>query len=245
MDVLLLNPPVNNGGLYVREGRCQQSAGIFVPLTPQITLASIASVLEGEGFRIDIKDCMATGETVEHIKDYLKKNEPKLVVMNVSTPTFNSDATVAKIIKRTIDTTVAAIGVHVTSLPNESLKFAPFDICIRGEAELTALELAKSVIYGNDLSKVRSISYMKNGKVHNTPDRLKIADLDSLPFPARHLLPNSNYRFPITGEKFTTINVMRGCPYRCIFCTAKALYGSRPRYRSARSIVREIKQLWN
>jgi radical SAM superfamily enzyme YgiQ (UPF0313 family) len=67
-------------------------------------------------------------------------------------------------------------------------------------------------------------------------------DLDSLPTPARHLLRNSLYRSPETGNPITVIHGNRGCPAKCVFCPAGLLTDYSVRYRSPANIVAEIRQ---
>jgi radical SAM superfamily enzyme YgiQ (UPF0313 family) len=73
-----------------------------------------------------------------------------------------------------------------------------------------------------------------------TEDREFIEDLDSLPLPARRLLPLSRYQalgYPIS------IITSRGCPYSCIFCQGRRMVGKKIRKRSAALIVDEIEHI--
>lgn len=67
-------------------------------------------------------------------------------------------------------------------------------------------------------------------------------DLDSLPLPARHLLRNSIYKSPETGNPLTVIHGNRGCPAKCVFCPAGVLTDFSVRYRDPANIVEEIRQ---
>ncbi len=78
----------------------------------------------------------------------------------------------------------------------------------------------------------------------STPDRPFNKDLNRLPFPARHLLPNSSYiQFGRKkyGYAITTVMSTRGCPYECEFCS-NVIFGGSYRERSARNVVDEIEQ---
>lgn len=67
-------------------------------------------------------------------------------------------------------------------------------------------------------------------------------DLDSLPFPARHLLRNNIYRSPETGNPIAVIHGNRGCPAKCVFCPAGVLTDFSVRYRTPENIVQEIRE---
>jgi radical SAM superfamily enzyme YgiQ (UPF0313 family) len=79
-------------------------------------------------------------------------------------------------------------------------------------------------------------------EIFNPPGKF-IQDLDGIPFPARHLLPNPLYRYALwPGKKVTTMITSRGCPYRCIFCD-KSIFGSKWRARSAKNVLDEMEQI--
>jgi len=68
-------------------------------------------------------------------------------------------------------------------------------------------------------------------------DPLYVADLDTLPFPARHKLG-----FRIRETRFINMFAARGCPFNCNFCqpTKRILFGNAVRRRSPENIVAEI-----
>ncbi len=127
-----------------------------------------------------------------------------------------------------------------------------FDVVVRGEGEVTVLELLQAYSTGADFSAIPGITMLRktnlDGKVAeesiSTPDRPFIKDLDSLPFPARQLLPNQSYiQFGKKkyGYSITTVMSTRGCPYECEFCS-NVIFGGSYRERSAVNIVNEVEQ---
>jgi radical SAM superfamily enzyme YgiQ (UPF0313 family) len=74
--------------------------------------------------------------------------------------------------------------------------------------------------------------------------RKRIANLDELLPPARHLLPNHAYRLPFFGKHpFATIIVTRGCSRQCSFCQTGAMWGQTIRFRSVESVLEELEYL--
>jgi len=70
--------------------------------------------------------------------------------------------------------------------------------------------------------------------------------LDSIPFPARHLLPDLKLYRP-NAQSYrklpaTTIITSRGCPFNCIFCD-RSTFGKKYRTHSAEYVVDEIQML--
>lgn len=111
-------------------------------------------------------------------------------------------------------------GPHATVLPESLLtKEAPYDFVIQGEGEKTILK----VIEGN----------VPAGVIQGE----RIESLDSLPFPARDLVPAHYFR---NGR--TSILASRGCPFNCAFCqpTLRKIFGEKIRRRNPSSIAREM-----
>ena len=237
---LLINPPT---GLYIREDRCQVPVkGLSATaLRTPIDLAYMAASLRTVGWDCVIRDYPAVGATEDDLKRDLETLQPGMLVVSVTTATFDKDMeTLARAKEVLPDLLTIAKGAHLTVLAEEEMKrFPKTDIAIRGEYEFTIAEIAEA----EDLSKIAGITYHDDtGELHSTPDRPFIEDLDSIPFPARDLLDNSLYVRPDTGEMQTTVQTNRGCPSRCIYCLSHVVSGSQVRSRSPQNVVAELEE---
>lgn len=130
---------------------------------------------------------------------------------------------------------------------------------VRGEPDLTVPELIDAIINKKFLKDIKGISYLKDKKAIHNQSREIISDLDSFPFPARHLIKKDNFYNPKLGVKpFTIMLTSRGCANRCIYCVPCALSfcrelefkktnESKPpvRARSAANVVEEFRLLKN
>ncbi len=209
-----------------------------------ISLPSSAAVLREEGFDVKIIDCIADEITIRKLEGILKKESPFFIIINVATMSFSKDKLVAEICNK-LKIPCAAMGMHVTTLPEESLRESKFDFVIRGEPEITSLNLAKTLFNKKPLKNIRGVSYRIGEKIIHNKDAELIQDLDKLPFPARDLLKNEKYIEPLTQDPYTLVVTGRGCPYGCIFCTADKYYGKKQRIRSPENIVDEIEEIIN
>lgn len=228
MKTVLINPPQNTK--YPQ---------------PPLGLASIAAVLEGENYQAEILDANALQLSESEIAEEIGNVD--ITGITAMTPFINSAIKVAKEIKKEKPgSTVIVGGAHVTVLPEKTLSNVPeIDIIVRGEGEETVVELYNALKSGISLQNVRGITYRDNGRVISTPMRPPIADLDSLPFPAYHLLPLHRYKLhPPHGRKlpFMAILTSRGCPYNCIFCS-KPIFGRKVRSQSPQRIASEVEYL--
>jgi magnesium-protoporphyrin IX monomethyl ester (oxidative) cyclase len=185
----------------------------------------------------------------------IQKFQPKLVVISVPYSGWSTAAfAVAKTIKAADkNLKMALIGLHPSSRPNECLRQADVDFVVIGEPEITTLELVDTLEKGNpqDLKNVKGLSFLENDTIVTTASRPVIEDLNTLPFPARHLLPMKEFfdaakKIPISGNlKKPSIRMLttRGCPYGCVFCSNHIIMGRKWRARSAENVVAEIEQI--
>ncbi len=213
---------------------------------PPVTLATAGAMLEADGHAVEILDCAAQGISLRALLKRIEERPYGLVVWSAATPSIKSDLALADRIKR-IDSNIktAALGTHVTALAGECLEETRgLDLVIRNEPEKTLKALAKALANGTGPEEIIGISYRgTDGEIFHNPPRPFIKDLDSLPFPAWHLLDLERYRLPLIGEEFLILAPIRGCPYPCTFCTAQTYYGRRPRKKSVSRVIDEIEYI--
>ncbi len=240
MKILLLVPPV----LHDKAITKYQLA--FLNFTaPPLGLGYIAAVLEEGGYtNIKILDSQALNFTQNDYRKYLKRFKPDFLGIQALTPNFDAALAAAAIAKEEGIPIVALGGYHPTAMPDECLHLANgnVDLLFRGEAEYTVLEFIKMYEQGKNWRDIKGISYLDPQPIHNPPAPL-IQDLDSLPLPARHLLPMDKYK--IFGSSFpaTSVITSRGCPFSCDFCSVSAFYDAKWRPRSPEKIAEEIRFL--
>lgn len=239
MKIILINPPFIRKA--VREGRCEQRADSYQYLMVPISLPSTAAMFQKK-HDVKILDCIADDISFQKLAEILRKEKPQIVFVNVATFSFSSDIAVSRICKK-LGIKSAAIGVHVTSLPIETLEKSDFDFVVKGEPELVSLKLVEALEKKKNLKAIPGLAFRKNGKIVNNKECAFIKNLDSLPFPARELIPNEKYLMPLYHEPYTLLIPSRGCPFNCIFCTAHKYYGKNQRYRSIKNIIAEVKEI--
>ncbi len=83
------------------------------------------------------------------------------------------------------------------------------DLVVIGEGDETVVELTQAVENETEISRIRGIAYREGSNIRFTEARPPSIDVNTLPFPARHLLPLSRYR--ALGAPIT-MTTSRGCP---------------------------------
>lgn len=218
-------------------------------IAPPLGLGYMAAMLEQNDIPVDILDASALDLEYSEIKDEIIKRKPDLVALTALTPTIGTALKSAEVVRKALpNTTIAIGGYHPTFNFNEIIEDPNIDIVIRGEGEQTIVELAQAMENGDDLSNINGLVFkdnVDNTKTIITPDRAVIEDLDTIPYPALHLMPMDKYRMLDVTTHMTTMITTRGCPNQCSFCSSAAMHGRKVRSRSTKNIVDEIEYLKN
>lgn len=236
--VFLVYPPSK---IMNREERCQQPLDdlFIIPPLPPMDLMYLSSIAKNNSCEVMLKDYSLKAQTYKDFEDDLKEFKPDIVLVNVTTPTLESDVEtlrIAKVVNPNILT--IAKGAHFHFMPQEVLETHDFiDIAICSEAEITFDEILKN----KKLEDIQGIAFRRGFEIIQTQRRPFNENLDELPYPDRDIIDNSLYSRPDTGEKQTIIKVSRGCPYHCFFCLATPINGRIVRHRSPKNIVGEIR----
>lgn len=234
-----------------------------------IGIIQIAAVLEQKNIEVKVIDALAQGWnkkkknkdiTIYGISDDELINEIKefspdyIGVGSLFTSQRDNVIRIVKNIKKKIKVPIIIGGVDPSIETEVYLKIKEIDYIVRGEADLSFLELIESLNDNGDLGKVKGIAYRnnKNKIIFNESSEL-LTNLDILPMPAYHLLNFKNYfdagsiglsSRGITVQKWMSIFTSRGCPYKCNFCSIHLISGRRWRGKSAKKVVDEIEYLY-
>ena len=138
---------------------------------------------------------------------------------------------------------IAVGGVHATFYPRETFLDLKADVVAIGSGEKTIIEILESMRSRN-FSNIPGVCCAVGGSLIVTPERPLDKDIDWLPFPARHLLDESDFlmsnRLAGTDTKMTHIMMSRGCPFSCHFC---AVMQKKLQYRSGANAKMELEHL--
>lgn len=211
---------------------------------PPLNLAYIAAVAENNGHMVKIVDGEAEDLPTAKILERINEFKPDIIGMTATTPFFHVVVKLAEAIKGFNKSIPIAIGgAHITILQKEDFNLC-FDYAFLGEAEESWAQFLDRYGSGKDMSDIKGLLYRKGDEVVCTGLSEPIKNIDSIPYPARHLLKLDKYNIgTLKGVKnFTTIMTTRGCPFECIFCSTK-VFGSRIRRRSLDSVMDEIKSI--
>jgi anaerobic magnesium-protoporphyrin IX monomethyl ester cyclase len=239
MKILFLNPQQEMGGIQCLSAFLKR-AGHETALVndpnlfdnPWIQYSQIAKVFENPDL------------ILKKIADHA----PDLIALSVVTDDYKWALKWAAHIRGTLGIPIVFGNVHPTFNPHDVLRQECVDFIIRGEGELTLLELVEALEGKRNFQDVLGLGYKEGEEPRVNAMRPLIEDLDTLPFPDKDLYYDV---MPYLNHGYTTMTG-RGCPYRCTFCdnnTSAKLYRGGiekvqrwTRRHSPEYVVREI--LW-
>ncbi len=122
-------------------------------------------------------------------------------------------------------------GSHPSALPQETLENPFIDAVVVGEGEVAFLKIVSE--YPNCKGIIKE-NYISN--------------LDNIPFVSRALIKNERNiqrAYRDNGKRITSIFSSRGCPFNCVFCSSRIIWGKQTRFRSIDNILTEVEYLVN
>ena len=229
-DAIFINPFPGGAGL--------NEATILHPLG----LAYMAAVLEKNGYQAKIIDANVEGLTTE---DVIKRIPPGSSFIGISLNSFSYDSVleIAKAIKDASPESFIVLGGPLPSAsPEMILQEFPCHGIVRGEGELAVLKIVNNINSNTsplDSQVPGAVFYDNSGQLVMNPLE-RIHDLDTLPFPAYHLLPPlKKYKVRSRQKPTASIITTRGCAYQCVFCS-KDIFQRKVTFRSAENVLEEI-----
>jgi radical SAM superfamily enzyme YgiQ (UPF0313 family) len=238
MKVVLVNPP---------ESTYQDHFSRTHPYAP-LGLAYLAAYIRERGVDVEIIDAHIEKLKLNILLKRIDKAQPNLIGMSIFTQGRFPAMEFARGIKRYFPKIPLVVGgPHATLCTEDLLQNVPeIDYIIQSEGEVTLMELCQFIERGDDPHDIDGISFIDVGTVIQRRKRPAIGDLDSLPFPARDLLPiglyKSNIRTAATKVEGAAEGLItsRGCPMNCYYC-ASTRVEPRWRGRSPENVIEEMK----
>ncbi len=213
-------------------------------LLPPLDLAIMAATLRQAGETVELIDADPLQLDAAGVYARLADHRWDLLIGTVSLPTLDQDASflaelrrrhpAAKIFGKTL--------VRDHDVLKALLEKSTADLVIHGEADLTITAIA----YGRSQA---GTAWLEAGSPGTAPtvhfdEGTPVEDLNRLPFPARDLLPNERYVYPLLGTPVATLQTSRGCPYPCgYYCPYPLVEGVKWRSQTPERIFAELKDV--
>ena len=215
---------------------------------PPLGILYIAAVLEKHGYAVEIIDNFSKRIPNKKLAQIILAKKPKILGLSLFITNYASARELMAEIKRKDKEIIIVTGGPFSTLYPEELINKPYiDFAVFGEGEETLLEIADKLTAKKRLGKILGCFYKEGKKIIRNPPRPFIKNLDSLPWPAWHLVNIDDYyrkkTLYLDVEPVDFICSSRGCPYACAFCSSKHIWNQIYRYRSAKSVCNEIEYM--
>jgi radical SAM superfamily enzyme YgiQ (UPF0313 family) len=214
------------------------------PLGAPLSLLCLASPLLQAGFEVKLVDNLLAPDYEQTI--LREASDALLLGISVLTgPHIGAAVRVSRAVKKMRPEMPIVFGGWHSSLATEQTLREPFvDAVIRGQGELTLLELAQRIANGEDWHGVRGLSFKDkdaDGKIVHEPER-PVANINSLPAPAYELADPGIYA-AASGVRQLAYTSSVGCPYQCNYCTDQVFYKRRFNAYTVERVVNELAEL--
>ncbi|MBK9385518.1 MAG: B12-binding domain-containing radical SAM protein [Planctomycetes bacterium] len=255
MKIQLIHPPV-----YL-------NVHAMTALRPSMPLglAYIAAIMERAGHQVSVVDAVALApeRVVPDGKVHRLGLDPEDIVKRIDADTDLIGITnmwsfswplvrkILHLLKEAHPTKpILAGGEHFTGLPELSFQQSPVDYIVMGEGEETCEEFLEAFEHGQtkdgkSLEEIPGLAFRRGDEIVKNPRRERIKSVDSLPWPAWHLIDIDIYdeKSLVTGlHKGKTLPILatRGCPYQCSYCSSPTMWTTRWYPRNPIDVVDEI-----
>ena len=240
MKILLINPPT----FYMLPTMLPKSIDEGRGYNPPLGILYLAAYLKKyTDYQVKILDCQVEELEYDQIRERIREINPDIVGLTTMTFTLIDVLKTAQLTKE-INPQIKVIlgGPHIDIYPEETIAQNNVDYVVMGEGEKILKDLLDNFDSPQNLAEIKGLVFKSQSQIVNNGRSELNKDLDSLPFPARHLTPYQKYSSVLSKvQPITTMFTSRGCPYKCLFCDRPHL-GKVFRARSSENVVDEMEQ---
>jgi len=211
------------------------------PLGAPLCMLALAAPLLDAGFDVRFIDNLNTPGFEDAI--LRECNDALCLGISILTgPMIGSAVRIAKKVKQLYPgLPIVFGGWHPSLVPEQTLQPDFVDAIVRGQGELTLLELVQRLASGRGLDGVKGLSFKDGAGMHHEPER-PVANINDLPAPAYHLADTDVYA-AAGGMRQLAYASSVGCPYACNYCTDMVFYKRRFNAYRAERVVSDLADL--
>jgi radical SAM superfamily enzyme YgiQ (UPF0313 family) len=223
---------------------------------PPLGLINLATALKGLQHQVVVIDfvlalrqkTLGMGEGIyADCAEAVLERDPDVVGFSAQCTTYPALIQIARKIKERKASVLTVVGGHNASFVDELTleRFPAVDSIVRGEGEITFRELVTAYDRGESPERVLGVTHRLGERILRNPDRPLMGNLDELPLPDYSFVPPlAEYRDACAlPRSIAILEVGRGCPHRCIYCSESIFWRRRTRTFAVDRLVEEMGNL--
>ncbi len=184
---------------------------------------------------------------IEKTVNNILSKKPKIVSFYCRCDCYLAHIMISKKIKEiSPDIYIVFGGPQADVSAYDTLNEIPWvDFCCRGEGETTVYPLFSALLEKKDYSHINGLTYKDNkGNIIENPVAPLIEDLDTLPIIDFSLVPKESIDYTIKNNYTAQIDVGRGCPFKCAYCSTSIFWQRKFRIKSSERIIKEMTNIY-
>ncbi len=238
MKIVLVFPPFYLQGMYN---------------LPPLGLINIATSIKHSGHEVVLLDLvlairrktLSMGKNIyDESAEIIMGENPDMVAMSAQCTTFPPAIQIARRIKARTPHVKIVFGGHNVSFADRTTleNFSFIDCMVRGEGEIVFPELVEAYANGNEAFEIAGTTVRRGNEILAGADRPLVSKLDDLPLPDYSFSPPLEaYRDACDlPRSIAILEVGRGCPHRCVYCSESIMWRRRSRTYSVNRLVKEM-----
>jgi radical SAM superfamily enzyme YgiQ (UPF0313 family) len=210
---------------------------------PPLALLHLAAPLVERGYDVHIVDSAVSEDPCSEV---LAHCEGALCfgVSMVTGPMITQGVQVARLVReRFPGLPIVAGGWHPSILPEQTLRSPYVDAVVKGQGEVTFLEMVERYGRGErDLTGINGSIFKRGGEIVWNADR-GYSDINALPRRPFHLVDFEAYARKCNGTRWILYCTSHGCPWDCSYCSNASVYGRNWKPLLPETAVREMADL--
>jgi radical SAM superfamily enzyme YgiQ (UPF0313 family) len=213
---------------------------------PPVGVLTLASLVRHE-YPTEVVDLdniwtLADGDAERFIGSSIRaicEKDPQIVGFSSICGSYPTTLRLADLVARELPTAYLVLGgpqASVVDVP--TLKAFPYiDAVVRGEADHTFPALLEAFPDNEQIRSVGGITFRMNGEVSRNSNAPVVLEMDAVPLPSFDLFNG------IENLRTLPLEVGRGCPFACKFCSTNDFFRRRFRLKTTACIIRQMHEL--
>ena len=236
--VALINLPHTEA--LVRRYMCTYNSPFFFP--PLELLQAASCIRKGTGASILFIDAIAEKMNEAQVSRVLAAEQPDVLIALLGVESVSTDYACAIHLARTVPhMQLGLFGYYATRFPEELLQAPEVDVVFRGDVEESCVPYVLALAQGHCPENIPGLAGRNKDSQIFINEPAYIHSFEHIPFPDYSLINRKKYQEGFMHGTFATLQISRGCPFTCAYCTSQQ--DQRYVTRSEEQVVQELQEL--